>query len=357
MILSIWIGAVLLHTGMIVFLSCQFLKYREGQNKTPASVSIIVAAHNESGNLKSNIPFLLNQDYTEFEVIVSLDRSTDESLEILRSFKDNRLRIVEIDETPAGYDHKKYALIKAVESSRMDWLVFTDADCFPTSTNWLKEVNSKMDPSIQVILGISPYSRKKSFLNHFIQYETFVTAFNYLSNALSGHPYMGIGRNMAIKKSFFLEKGGYEGFQSHRGGDDDLFIQKNANKKNTAVILSKDSHVSTTPESSWRDYMQQKTRHLSAGTKYSILDQFLLSILHLSQLLFWLLIPFISVRIILPVIAFYLLTKMIGYRFAQGKIGIGFNNMLFPLVDLSYAIFIPIVSLRSKLLKDIRWKK
>ena len=52
------------------------------------------------------------------------------------------------------------------------------------------------------------------------------------SFALAEEPYMGVGRNLAYKKSIFFNN---KGFASHiflPSGDDDLFIQDAAKKKN-----------------------------------------------------------------------------------------------------------------------------
>src|SRR3546814_6078167 len=75
--------------------------------------------------------------------------------------------------------------------------------------------------------------KRGGLLNAFIRYETFYTALNYLSFALSGMPYMGVGRNLSYKRSLFFR---HKGFASHlhlRSGDDDLFVNRAASKENT----------------------------------------------------------------------------------------------------------------------------
>ena len=54
-----------------------------------------------------------------------------------------------------------------------------------------------------VILGYSPYKKQKGFLNKLIRFDTFNVAQQYLSYALSNLTYMGVGRNLAYKKSVF----------------------------------------------------------------------------------------------------------------------------------------------------------
>lgn len=356
MIVAIWSVAVLIQVVITIILASQFAK-KSHESYTKPEFSIIIAAHNELGNLKTLIPKLLEQQYPSFEITVALDRCSDNCESYLKELNDSRINIRVINQTKSGWNAKKWALNEAINSSRGDWLVFTDADCYPVSSGWLDKIASTIKSETDIVIGYSPYQTQSNFLSNFIQYEAFVTAFNYLSMALIGQPYMSVGRNMAIKKSFFMESGGYGSIKAIKGGDDDLFIQQQANRKNTSSMTHPNSIVFTYPKDTWKDYLQQKTRHLSVGSKYKSSDIFLHFLFNASLLLTWLLLWFISYEIVLPIILFYLSIKWIGYRFAASKMGVGFNYIWLPLVDFLYALIIPIIALRSKLVKDIQWKK
>ncbi len=356
MIFSIWITAISIQVGITILLAIQFFRYKKRTLEDEVSISIVIAAHNELLNLKALIPELLKQTYEKFDVIIALDRCSDGSEEFLDSLDQPKLRVLEITETPIGWDHKKHALTMGIETSTNDWVVLTDADCTPFSTKWLEHLNSRIDLETKIVLGYSPYTSNGSFLQDFIQYEGFITAFNYLSFALLGKPYMGVGRNLGINRSFFMETGGYSEFGSILGGDDDLFIQKNASAHNTRVLIGKESLMTTKPKNNWQDYIHQKTRHLSVGSNYSTVDKVSHLLFNGSLLLSWAPIPLFSWEKVTLIILFYLIVKWIGYRFAHSKMGVGFNYIWLPLVDLMYAIFLPIIAIRSKLVKDIRWK-
>ncbi len=357
MILSIWIIALSIQLLIVLILASQFLRYKQGK-PTDTKISVIIAAHNEVENLKKHLPVLMAQDHPDYEIVIALDRSNDGSAELLRSMGYSNIKIVDITSTPSGWDHKKFALTRAIEKATGEWLIFTDADCYPESQEWLSSCTRSMQRNTDIVLGYSPYERSGPLLlQNFIQYETFVTAFHYLSMAITGNPYMGVGRNLAIRKSFFEEKNGYEAFKSTMGGDDDLFIQEYGTVENTRVLLGPVSITRSIPKKTWRSYIHQKNRHLSVGKKYGIVDQFLHVVFHISLLVTWLLMPFNAIQNIIPIILFYLFVKGIGYRFAQSKMGAGFNYILLPLVDWMYAIFLPTVALRSRLIKDNQWKK
>ncbi|MEP5611472.1 MAG: glycosyltransferase [Cyclobacteriaceae bacterium] len=356
MIFSIWISAITIQIVITIFQSTQFARYRKEIAAKPVSISVVVAARNELENLKKLIPKLLSQTHINFEIIIILDRCNDSSAQFLRNQDLLKIKIIEIDETPEGWDHKKHALTQGVGAASGAWIVFTDADCIPASNEWLHRLNSRITASSKILLGYSPYKSTGTLLQTFIQFEGFLTAFNYLSMALLRKPYMGVGRNLAIEKSFFLENHGYSDFKSVVGGDDDLFIQKNANSKNTEIFVGFESLVFTMGKQKWAEYVSQKIRHLSVGGAYSLADQLLHLFFGGSLFLAWTLIPFIRGENILPIILFYLFIKAIGYRFAHSKMGVGFNYIWLPLVELMYAVFLPVIAIRSKFVKDIRWK-
>jgi cellulose synthase/poly-beta-1,6-N-acetylglucosamine synthase-like glycosyltransferase len=357
MMISLWITVTIIHLLMVVVLALQFARFRSGTNENRPTLSIIIAAHNELENLKKLIPQLVTLNYSSFEIIVALDRCTDKSSDFLLSTNDPRLKFIEIENTEAGWNEKKFALNSAIHKAEGEWLVFTDADCIPISPDWLTQYAKQIDHKTDILIGYSPYQAKGSFLSSYIQFEAFMTAFQYLGAALMKIPYMSVGRNMAIRKSFFEKVNGYENIKSIKGGDDDLFIQKNANKHNTKVILGKESIVETYPKKTWSAYFHQKVRHLSVGSRYKPKHRIFLSLYHFSHLLFWILLLFQNnFQLIVSVILFYLFIKLGSYRFAASKMVAGFNYILLPLVDILYAIFTTIIACWSKLEKDIRWK-
>ncbi|MBS1839223.1 MAG: glycosyltransferase [Acidobacteria bacterium] len=93
-------------------------------------VSILFAARDEEEKLPEALETLLALDYPNFEIVAADDRSKDATRQILHAnaARDSRLRIVNIEELPAGWLGKPHALQKAFEASDGEWLLFTDAD-------------------------------------------------------------------------------------------------------------------------------------------------------------------------------------------------------------------------------------
>jgi chlorobactene glucosyltransferase len=94
-------------------------------------VSILVPARNEEGRVLADcIRSILAQDYGAFEVIAVNDRSTDATGAILASLakSDERLRVIDGEEPPAGWLGKPYAMEQAFKYSKGEWILATDAD-------------------------------------------------------------------------------------------------------------------------------------------------------------------------------------------------------------------------------------
>jgi glycosyltransferase involved in cell wall biosynthesis len=73
---------------------------------------------------------LLALDYPDYEVVAVDDRSADGTRERLEAIAsgDPRLRVVRVDELPAGWLGKCHALDRGARAAKGDWLLFTDAD-------------------------------------------------------------------------------------------------------------------------------------------------------------------------------------------------------------------------------------
>jgi glycosyltransferase involved in cell wall biosynthesis len=255
--------------------------------------SVIISARNEARNLIEYLPSILEQDYPTFEVIIIDDDSTDDSAEILNHFKVQyaHLHIIKIEHKKSA--GKKEGLQQGIMNAKYEWLVFTDADCYPKSDQWLRKLASNCTEKTDIILGYSPYRKENGLLNDFIRYETFMTAVIYGTFTLSGMPYMGVGRNMAYKKSTFLTTVNKEKFEKTASGDDDLAVNAMANSHNTVLQFDEKARVISLPKTTFSDFINQKTRHLSPSTHYKAGHQWLLGLLAISQATFYPIIIFL----------------------------------------------------------------
>lgn len=255
-------------------------------------VSVIVCAKNEAENLKHFIPFILEQDYPNFELVLVNDCSNDTTLKIMESFKakHDNIKIVNVKNVEAFWGNKKYALTLGIKAATHNQLLFTDADCKPASKQWITEMISQFSTEHQLILGYGAYAKvKKSFLNKLIRFETFMTAVQYMSYTKIGQPYMGVGRNLAYTKDLFFEARGFMDHMNIKSGDDDLFVNQIASSENTAICISKNSFTESIAKTSYSDWIVQKRRHITTAAYYKKQHKVLLTSFFISQVLFWIL--------------------------------------------------------------------
>jgi cellulose synthase/poly-beta-1,6-N-acetylglucosamine synthase-like glycosyltransferase len=279
--LTVFILLILFVISFIIQLIFYALYYRRailGKNSSEPSdhsagepVSIIICARNEAENLKKNLPLILEQDYPHFEVIVVDDHSEDETEDVLAYFaaKYTRLRIAKVKNEPKFIQGKKLALMIGIKAAKNDWLLLTDADCQPAGKNWLAMMQKNFRKSTSIVLGYGAYRSKPGFLNMVIRYETAFTAMQYFGMAKAGKPYMGVGRNLAYRKSLFFSNNGFGCHTGLQSGDDDLFVNSTANGSNTAVEMNPDSFTYSDPKETFNGWYRQKQRHLTTASRYN----------------------------------------------------------------------------------------
>jgi glycosyltransferase involved in cell wall biosynthesis len=253
-------------------------------------VSVIVCARDEAANLVKNLPGVLVQTYpTTHEVIVVNDNSVDESkyviAELQKSFKN--LQHVQLTHEAKGIPGKKYPLSIGIKEAKHEIVLLTDADCVPATEFWIQRMQEAYREGVEVVIGYGAYHKKPGLLNKLIRFETFQSAMQFLSFALAGMPYMGVGRNLSYKKGLFFKVKGFSSMNHIQSGDDDLFINKVANRNNTAIVIDKEAIILSEPKKKFGEWFRQKVRHYSTARFYKPMHKFLLGMYTFSQFVFY----------------------------------------------------------------------
>lgn len=249
-------------------------------------ITVLIAAKNEKDKLSKMLPVLDRLDYEHYEVIVMDDHSIDDTESIFRGI-DKTDRKIAYHKVNQNADGKKQALKEGIDKSSHDVLLMTDADCLPVSDQWIKSMSSQLgEPEKQIVLGYSPYRTTGTFLSLWVHFENWLVGIQYLSYAMRGLPYMGVGRNLMYRKEIYAHSM-IDKYAHLASGDDDLTIMQMATPENTSVCLDPESFVSTEPPNSWSAYRDQKRRHYSTAPYYKFKHQVLLGSYGLSQVLFY----------------------------------------------------------------------
>ncbi len=348
---------------LIIFGKFAFAK---PQTITPkrVPVSVIVCAKNEAENVKKFIPLLAEQNYPDYEVVLIDDASSDETLDIFEEFERiyPHLRLVKVQNNEAFWANKKFALTLGIKAAKKEYLLFTDSDCYPTSKDWITAMSSQFTMSKTIVLGYGAYEKVKgSLLNKIIRFDEMLTATQYFAWAKLGKPFMGEGRNMAYKKEAFFNVNGFMHHMHIRSGEDSLFVNEAANKKNITVCYTPESFTYCKPKKTFKQWFAQKKRQVYLASKFKSGDKFQLRLFFLSQLLFPLLAATLLIlqfnwMYVVPVIALRYIIAWTSLGYSAGKLKEKDVIYWFPFFEI-FLIFTQLNVFFSNIFsKPVHWK-
>lgn len=253
--------------------------------------SVIIPARNEEENIEKCLLTVLQQDYSTnfFEVIVVNDHSTDQTEQIVqrlcKSF--SNLRLLNLEEytgTEVLNAYKKKAISIAIQESKGDWIVTTDADCLVTSS-WLHFFNTYIHKNNPKFIAAPVIYINSGSVSSIFQCLDFISLQGITAASVSaGFHSMCNGANLAYEKQAFKEVNGFEKIDQKASGDDMLLMQKI--KKHfpgkVRTLFAQQSIVKTHPMPDWKSFLNQRIRWASKATHFK--DYKIISVLILLYL-------------------------------------------------------------------------
>ncbi|MGZ3813951.1 MAG: glycosyltransferase [Mucilaginibacter sp.] len=235
-------------------------------------VTILIAARNEEARIAYTIDDILAQNYPQHltEIIIVDDHSTDRTAGIISSYADRGVKLLQLKEDKPLNSYKKKAIAKAIGLSTGNLMVATDADC-RMGPAWLSSVVGFFETGDLVMIS-SPvaYFEEKSLFEYMQTLE-----FAYLIGI--GAAFIGNGKastcngaNLAYRKDIFYEVGGFTGIDDLASGDDELLLQKVAERypHRIGFLKSREAIVYTHAKHTLNEFLQQRRRWASKSTKY-----------------------------------------------------------------------------------------
>jgi len=276
---------------LLVYLRVVWRKEKQytSQESEVTPVSVIICARNEEKNLVLNLASVLEQDYPSYEVVVVNDCSEDDTEQVLAEFKQKypHLRSTIIKKDGSFRNSKKFATTVGIKAAQHEWLLFTDADCRPETPQWIASMSRRFAGKKDIVLGYGGYVAQKGFINKWIRYDTCFMALQYFGFAKLRKAYMGVGRNLAYRKSLFFAHDGFAAHAHILSGGDDLFVNQAATGRNVAVVYHKEAHTRSVHRKTFREWVWQKSRHITTGKYYRRGQTFWLTLEPLSRVLMW----------------------------------------------------------------------
>ena len=348
LITSLGIFSAALYLLILLYLAIGIIRTKKEKTDKQPSVSVIVAAHNESLNIVTCIDAILNQDYPQknIEIIIVNDRSKDETGTILSKYekKYSFLNVITINEVKEGVSPKKYALSLAVAASKGEIIATTDADCKPEK-NWLTKLVSNFTPETGMVVGFSPLKPTTWWMSSFVCIDAIIGNIIAFGSLGWNHAVTCTGRNFSYRKQLFEDIKGFAGIEHILSGDDDLFMMKAARKTNWIIKFISDDQAAVTSfaPTGWHHFITQRTRHLSASKYFPLFVKIGYIIAFLSKLfimLYLVLSIILKIGIVFPLILIifsyfitFILLMIIGCKTGQGRLLI-----LYPIWEIYYLL-------------------
>ncbi len=355
------IGILLVYYWLI-FSRLAFAK-SNSQSIPVEGVSVVVCSKNEILNLKKNLPLLFEQDHPLFEVVVVNDESDDDTHFYLLDLQKEHtnLKIVNIKNSVHFFKGKKFSLSIGIKSATYDIILLIDADCFPVSNQWIRNIQQHFSGKTEIVLGYGAYEKRKGLLNKLIRFDTLHIAMQYLSFAKSGIPYMGVGRNLAYRKSLFYRNKGFITHYKIASGDDDLFVNQVANANNTKIEIGHNSSTLSAPKTTFTEWYYQKKRHLSTSVHYKFIHQVLLALYPFSVVisylaLIWLILVDYNFIWIISLISIRILSMVLIFYFSMRKLNEKMFPFLVPFYEIMFIKLNTFFYLSSLVIKSNKWK-
>ncbi|MFB2120448.1 glycosyltransferase [Parapedobacter sp. 2B3] len=243
---------------------------RKGTPKT--KISVLIAARNEAANIGRTLSDILAQDFPKelLEIIVVDDHSTDDTAAIVRSFAENGVKLLKLNESEPLNSYKKKAISMAIQMATGELIVTTDADC-RMEKDWLATVVTYAEEK-EAVLVSSPvvYSQQKGFFEELQTLEFLYLIGLGAAGIGKRHASTCNGANLAYRRDVFYELGGFNGIDHLASGDDELFLHKVASRYPDKIgfCKSRDAIVYTDAKRSLRGFINQRRRWASKSTHY-----------------------------------------------------------------------------------------
>lgn len=277
-LLATMAATLLLQLAYYAFLYAKVSQGKQGKGKEETApgkacppASIIICAKDASQELLENLPPILEQDYPQFEVIIVNDNAAEpisHELEALRERYTN-LYITFTPDSARYVSHKKLAVTIGIKASQYDWVVLTESNCRPKSKEWLRTMARNFTPGTDIVLGYSCLKdkRKMRVFDHFFH------TVRFLALAAIGKPYMGTGYNLAYRKELFFRNKGFSSHLNLQRGEDDIFVNETACRRNTRIEASPEACMEITPGHTqrWKEEKMNRaitSQYCKGGQRY-----------------------------------------------------------------------------------------
>ena len=220
-------------------------KFAVNCNSLP-EVAIVVLAQEEVDKLEKHLPLFLQQIYpTDFQVIVIDIHSSDGTLKLLEKLEAEYplLSHTSIPASARDISMQRLAMTLGLKTACTDWVIFTQANCFPESNEWLANFMNTDIRGKNAIIGMTKYACCNNWLMKKRQFFRLWQQMLWIPFAEKHHPYRADDTILAYRKEFFFSHNGFSSDSKLLVGAATLLVNKNISCQHCAVSVSKKAHL------------------------------------------------------------------------------------------------------------------
>lgn len=250
----------------------RLLRERPKRRENPP-ISVIVALRGESERfLVDELPALLHQEYSHYEVVVVYIGGDNDYYDELQRIRDNHsyMRLTRMGGNERLYISTKQALNVGIKSAQYDSLLFTIPGSTPISNEWIATMAKGFERGSVVIAPAIPHFERKTLTTFIMRMVEFNMMRNAMARAVIGKPYYAPRSNYGFDRNLYERTRGYNHLRIDIG-ENDLYLQAIANAKRTSVVMSR--HAITVEERiDMRSEWVEQMRYLGHARQFYPID-------------------------------------------------------------------------------------
>ena len=262
-------------------------------------LSVVVTAHNNAEELERFLPMFLTQDYDGgYEVIVVVEKGEDDTDDALTRIKakyppqgsrTTPLYVTYVPDSSRYVSRKKLAVTLGVKAAKHEWVVLTEASCYPLSEHWLSEMAAQATDDVDMVLGYANYDSQTAGFRRFV---TLRRQLSHWRHARRKTAYSQECRHLMFRKSMFFDGNGFDGNLKYIGGEYEFLVNKFAQPGRTAIASQPEAWLEelNPTDKQWRNrqlFHIETRRHLKRSFSHRlpiIVGQLLLHLGYLAEL-------------------------------------------------------------------------
>jgi glycosyltransferase involved in cell wall biosynthesis len=376
---SILVGVLFVCAAVLCTYYFRLLKLKPGKQSLDLSderpISVVIATRNEHDQVRQNLPFFLDQNYANFEVVVVIDDSDKDLVYIMNEFEKlySNLKVVSFEWAKNFFVSRKFAESVGIKSATHDRILLSHISTRPASPDWISQMSKTLSDDKKIVIGYFTLASKTSLLNAFVRFDTFFYTLRYLRAAISGHPFTADSRNLAFDRSLFYETKGVVRFYNVNTGDEDMFVNKAATANNTTIEIHPNAFVKGQETISFSEWFAKKIRHRVLIKEFKTINRLSLAIHDWFMSFFYLVsfgilgcfflqetsmfdVPLDLLMIAGGIVFLKLLIQWIVFKHLMNKFQERGFLLLIPVFDFMKLILLPVLLFIGLFTKRITWR-